>query len=76
MERLASLPVSLRLIRELHARLMQGVRGGHATPGEFRRSQNWIGRPGCTLSDAEYVPPPPEEMRTALDAFEKYLHGD
>jgi Fic family protein len=75
--RLPSLPVSLRLIRELHARLMQGVRGGHATPGEFRRSQNWIGRPGCTLSDAEYVPPPPEEMRTALDAFEKYLHdGD
>jgi Fic family protein len=75
--RLPSLPVSLRLIRELHARLMQGVRGGHATPGEFRRSQNWIGRPGCTLSDAEYVPPPPEEMRTALDAFEKYLRdGD
>jgi len=74
--RLPSLPVSLRLIRELHSRLMQGVRGGHATPGEFRRSQNWIGRPGCSLNDAEYVPPPPEEMRTALDAFEKYLHGD
>jgi Fic family protein len=74
--RLQSLPVSLRLIRELHARLMQGVRGGHATPGEFRRSQNWIGRPGSTLNDAEYVPPPPDEMPTALDAFEKYLHGD
>jgi Fic family protein len=74
--RLSSLPVSLRLIRELHARLMQGVRGGHATPGEFRRSQNWIGRPGCTLNEAEYVPPPLEEMRRALDAFEKYLHGD
>jgi Fic family protein len=55
---------------------MQGVRGGHATPGEFRRSQNWIGRPGGTLIDAEYVPPPPEEMWPALDAFEKYLHSD
>jgi Fic family protein len=76
LERLASLPVSLRLIRELHARLMQGVRGGHATPGEFWRSQNWIGRPGSTLNDADYVPPPPDEMQTALDALEKYLHGD
>jgi len=74
--RLQSLPVSLRLIRELHARLMHGVRGEHATPGEFRRSQNWIGRPGCSLNDAEYVPPPPAEMKAALDAFEKYLHGD
>jgi Fic family protein len=74
--RLESLPVSLRLIRELHERLMHGVRGGHATPGDFRRSQNWIGRPGCSLNDAEYVPPPPDEMGPALDAFEKYLHGD
>jgi Fic family protein len=74
--RLESLPVSLRLIRELHERLMRGVRGGHATPGEFRRSQNWIGRPGCSLNDAEYVPPPPDEMGPALDAFEVYLHGD
>jgi len=74
--RLASLPVSLRLMRELHGRLMQGVRGEHATPGEFRRSQNWIGRPGCSLNEAEYVPPPPDEMLAALDAFEKYLHAD
>jgi len=76
LSRLASLPVSLRLMRELHGRLMQGVRGGHATPGEFRRSQNWIGRPGCSLNEAEYVPPPPDEMLAALDAFEKYLHAE
>jgi len=74
--RLQSLPVSLRLIRELHERLMHGVRGEHATPGEFRRSQNWIGRPGCSLNGAEYVPPPPDEMLAALDAFEKYLHRE
>ncbi len=74
--RLQSLPVSLRLIRELHDRLMRGVCGEHATPGEFRRSQNWIGRPGCSLNEAEYVPPPPAEMLAALDAFEKYLHTD
>ena len=76
LERLSALPVSLRLISELHERLMKGVRGDQATPGAFRRSQNWIGRPGCTLNDAEFVPPPVPEMRQALDAFEKYLHGD
>ena len=75
LDRLKSLPVSLRLIRELHGILMEGVRGDHATPGEFRRSQNWIGRPGCTLNEAEFVPPPVPEMREALDAFEKYLHA-
>ena len=74
LERLSTLPVSLRLIREAHERLMVGVRGGHATPGEFRRTPNWIGRPGCTLSAADFVPPPVEEMHAALDAFEKYLH--
>jgi Fic family protein len=74
LERLATLPVSLRLTRELHERLMEGVRGERATPGEFRRSQNWIGRPGCTLNEADFVPPPPIETRTALDSFEKYLH--
>lgn len=74
LERLGTLPVSLRLIREVHGRLMEGVRGGRATPGEFRRSPNWIGRPGCTPSTAEFVPPPVEEMHQALDAFEKYLH--
>ena len=73
--RLESLPMSLRLLREIHQRLMKGVRGDHATPGEFRRSQNWIGGPGSTLADATYVPPPVHEMTVALDAFEKFLHA-
>jgi len=76
LERIDTLPVSLHLIRECHARLIEGVRGEHATPAEFRTSQNWIGRPGCTLNEADFVPPPPTEMRTALDAFEKYLHEE
>lgn len=74
LERLQDLPLSLRLIREIHARLMEGARGEHQTPGEFRRSQNWIGPPGCTLNDAPFVPPPVPEMHEALDAFEKFLH--
>lgn len=68
------LPLSLRLIRGLHKELMTGVRGAHLTPGEFRTSQNWIGPPGCTLNEARYVPPPPEDMLDALDVFEKHLH--
>lgn len=76
LNRLQALPVSLRLMRELHERLMAGVRGEHATPGEFRRSQNWIGPPGCTLSEAAFVPPPPAQMHEALDALEKYLHQE
>jgi Fic family protein len=72
--RLRTLPLSRRLVRELHARLMKGVRGDRATPGEFRRSQNWIGPPGCTLADAAYVPPPPAEMRQALSDWERFLH--
>ena len=76
LERLSALPVSLRLIREVHAILMKGVRGEFATPGEFRHTQNWIGRPGCTLEDATYVPPPVMEMQQALGDLEKYLHSD
>lgn len=78
LDRLPTLPLSLRFIRELHERLMAGVRGGAATPGEFRRSQNWIGPPGTTLKDATYVPPPVVggELQAALDAFERYLHAD
>ena len=57
-KRLNTLPLSLRLVKELHEHLMRGVRGDQATPGEFRRSQNWIGPPGCTLLNASYVPPP------------------
>ncbi|MCI0692180.1 Fic family protein [candidate division KSB1 bacterium] len=75
LERVKALPISLRLLRELHQWLMEGVRGERATPGEFRRSQNWIGRPGCTLNNATYVPPPVNKMHEALDAFEKYLHA-
>ncbi len=66
-------PLSLRLLRETHERLMTGVRGGHATPGEFRRSQNWIG--GSGPSDAAFVPPPVEAMTEALDEFEHFLHS-
>ncbi len=74
LERLESLPLSLRLVRELRERLMKGVRGERATPGEFRRSQNWIGPPGSTLETAPYVPPPPDEMQEALSTWEKFLH--
>ncbi len=73
-ERLSELPLSLRLVTELHEKLMQGVRGEHATPGEFRRSQNWIGPPGCTLRNASYVPPPFEELMTCLGSWESFLH--
>ncbi len=72
--RLKKLPLSLRLIREVHGKLMTGVRGNHATPGEFRRSQNWIGPAGCTLVNATYVPPPPEEMLACLEQWETFLH--
>lgn len=71
--RLAELPLSLRLVREIHAHLMAGVRGDQATPGEFRRSQNWIGPVGSTLADAPYVPPPPDEMILALGKWEEFL---
>jgi len=73
-ERLQELPLSLRLVCELHARLMAGVRGQHAIPGEFRRSQNWIGPAGSTPVTAPYVPPPPAEMKEALGDWEKFLH--
>ena len=72
--RLSELPLSLRFVRELHERLMQGVRGAHMTPGEFRRSQNWIGPPGSTLATATYVPPPVNEMKKALGDWELFLH--
>ncbi len=76
LKRLNDLPVSLRLIRELHTILMEGVRGEQATPGEFRQSQNWIGPPECTLNNATFVPPPVTEMIEALDQLEKFLHTD
>jgi Fic family protein len=76
LERLETFPLSLRLIRELHEHLMTGVRGEHQTPGEFRRSQNWIGTPGGLLTDATFIPPPPEAMREALHDLEHYLYAD
>jgi len=72
--RLDNLPLSLRLIKEIHHHLMQGVRGSHATPGEFRRSQNWIGTPGCTLNTAKFVPPSPDHLMDCLGELEKFLH--
>lgn len=71
--RLKKLPLSLRLIRELHGKLMTGVRGQQATAGAFRHSQNWIGPAGCTLANATYVPPPPEEMMACLGQWERFL---
>ncbi|MGH7407573.1 MAG: Fic family protein [Candidatus Methylomirabilales bacterium] len=73
-KRLAEFPLSLRLVREIHARLMKGVRGDYATPGKFRRSQNWVGTPDSTLATATYVPPPPEQMMEALSHWEHFLH--
>jgi Fic family protein len=71
---LEKLPLSCRLVRDIHAVLMAGVRGHDKTPGEFRRSQNWIGSPGCTLADATYVPPPEHEMKECLTLWERFLH--
>lgn len=76
LDRLKTFPISLRFIREIHEKLMENVRGGMLTPGEFRRSQNWIGPAGSTLSTAPYVPPPVEEMYQALGALEKFIHAD
>ena len=76
LRRVRTLPLSLRLLREIHARLMHGVRGGEPekTPGEFRRSQNWVGGP--SPATARYVPPPVPEMHQALAAFETALHAE
>lgn len=74
LKRLKTLPLSLRLLKEIHQHLMQGVRGSHATPGEFRRTQNWIGSPGCTLNTAKFVPPPPDNLIDCLSDFENFLH--
>ena len=76
LKRLNELPLSLRFIRELHGVLMEGVRGEHATPGEFRQSQNWIGSPGATLNEATFVPPPVPEMQECLNQLEKFLHAE
>lgn len=72
--RLSELPLSTRLIKELHVTLMQGVRGSGKSPGEFRKSQNWIGRPGATLLTAEFVPPPPDDVDRLMSDLEKFTH--
>lgn len=74
LERLSDLPVSLRLIKEIHVQLLAGVRGSDRTPGEPRRSQNWIGANGTMLAQARYVPPPPDEMNRALGHLETFIH--
>lgn len=71
-----SLPLCNRLLCETHAVLMQGVRGSDKNPGEFRRSQNWIGGEGCTINTARYVPPTVENMQAAMSALEKYINDD
>jgi Fic family protein len=74
LRRIHKIPICLRLIRELHARLLHGVRGREQAPGEFRRVQNLIGPEGVGIADATFVPPPVHEMHKALDAFERFLH--
>lgn len=76
LNRLNSLPLCNRLIKETHAVLMEGVRGQEKSPGEFRYSQNWIGGQGSTIQNARYIPPNPEDMQTAMSDLEKYMNGD
>ncbi len=75
LRRLAELPVSTRLIREIHGKLMAAV-GSHVAAGELRRTQNWIGPPGATLAEATFVPPPPDVVPGALAELERFLHGE
>src|SRR5258708_2038570 len=73
--KLDTLPIANRLIRELHAVLMKGVRGQEKTPGEYRRSQNWIGPIGSTLMDSTYVPPPPDQMKDCMAHWERLVNS-
>ncbi len=76
LNRLKEFPLSLRLLREIHARLLQKGRGSERNPGEFRKSQNWIGPQGCTLNTATFVPPTVPDMNEALDKLEKYFYSE
>jgi len=76
LERLNSLPLCNRLIKETHEVLMKDVRGQEKNPGEFRYSQNWIGSAGSTLKNARYIPPNPEDMKQAMSDLEKYINSD
>lgn len=75
-DRLDDLPISARLLREMHRRLMAGVRGRDLAPGEFRTSQNWIGPPGSTIESAHFVPPPPSELPELLADWERFAHEE
>lgn len=76
LERLQTLPLSLRLIREIHRELLKDGRGSHAAPGDFRKTQNWIGPDGATIEQATFVPPPVPEMKKALSELEGFLHEE
>ena len=77
LERLKKLPLSLRLLCEIHARILADVRGSERNPGDFRRSQNWIGSPGTDgLANAHFVPPPPQIMQESLDNLEKFFYDE
>ena len=76
LNRLHTLPLCNRLIKETHAVLMEGVRGQEKSPGEFRYSQNWIGGQGSTIRNARYIPPNPDDMQTAMSDLEKYMNSD
>ena len=73
---LKDLPVSVRLIKEIHEKLLSDVRGAELEPGELRRSQKWIGSQGCSLNEALFIPPPPHEMELALSALELFIHSE
>ena len=75
-KRLNKMPLCMRMIRETHAVLLSNVRGEEKMPGEFRRSQNWIGHAGSTLKDASFIPPAPDEMDICLGDLERYIHED
>jgi len=74
--KLKELPICNRLLQETHAILLAGVRGGEKNPGEFRRSQNWIGPAGSTLRDARFIPPNPEDMLEAMSDLEKFINTE
>ncbi|KPK96097.1 cell filamentation protein Fic [bacterium SM23_31] len=74
-KRLEKLPMSLRLIKEIHKILIKGTRGEHKKPGEFRTSQNWVGPPGASINEADYIPPPPNMVISAMGELEKFLHS-
>jgi Fic family protein len=76
LERLATLPLSARLIREMHAIILAGVRGRERQPGEFRSTQNWIGAPGATIETARFVPPPPDALGDLVDDLERFVHDE